>query len=63
MFQFADYAGNSYLGHEDDLRKPEAWRKGESTDEFRQTGGSPITNSEMRRAVRLNTQDNGIIMV
>ena len=69
MFQFADYAGKSYLGREDDLRRPEAWRNGEDTDEFRQTGGSPITNSEMRRAVWLNAAhgpnlgDPGIIMV
>lgn len=58
MFQFADYAGKSYLGREDDLRRPEAWRNGEDTDEFRQTGGSPITNSEMRRAMKINSADS-----
>ena len=53
MFQFADYAGRSYLGREGDLQKTEAWRKGENTEDFRQNGGSPITNSEMRRAMKL----------
>ena len=39
----------------------EVWRNGEGTNEFRETGGSPITNSEMRRAMRLNGP--GIIKV
>lgn len=53
MFQFADYAGQSYLGREGDLHKTEAWSKGENTEDFRQNGGSPITNSELRRAVKM----------
>ena len=61
MFQFSDYAGKSYMGREGDLTTPEAWRNGEGTNEFRETGGSPITNSEMRRAMRLNGP--GIIKV
>lgn len=41
------------LGREGDLHKTEAWRKGENTEDFRQNGGSPITNSELRRAVKM----------
>lgn len=54
MFQFADYSGRSYHGREDELHAREAWRDGENTQEFREKGGAPITNSELRRAMKLS---------
>ena len=66
MFQFADYAGQSYKNREMDLYKPEGWRKGENSEDFSKDGGAPITNSELRRAVKLNEvepNDPNIIMV
>ena len=53
MFQFADYNGHSFIGHEQELFEPEAWRGGENTDAYREKGGAGITNSEMRHAVRM----------
>ena len=65
MFQFADYAGQSYKNREMDLFKPEGWRKVENSEDFSKAGGAPITNSELRRAVKLNEvapNDPNIIM-
>ena len=53
MFQFSDYSGKSYVGRENDLFKTEAWREGENSQGFREKGGSAITSSEMRHAVRM----------
>lgn len=58
MFQFADYAGQSYKNREMDLFKPEGWRKGENSEDFSKDGGSPITNSELRRAMKINSADS-----
>ena len=53
MFQFSDYSGRSYVGREKELFQPEAWREGETSQNFREKGGSAITSSEMRHAVRM----------
>ena len=58
MFQFADYAGQSYKNREMDLFKPEGWRKGENSEDFSKDGGAPITNSELRRAMKINSADS-----
>ena len=53
MFQFSDYAGNSYRRRTNELFQPEAWREGENSAGFREKGGSAITSSEMRHAIRM----------
>ncbi len=52
MFQFSDYSGRSYVGRQQELFAPEAWRDGEESQWFREKGGSAITSSEMRHALR-----------
>ena len=53
MFQFSDYSGKSYVGRKNELFQPEAWREGENSQGFREKGGSAITSSEMRHAIRM----------
>ena len=53
LFQFSDYSGRSYVGREQELFQPEAWRQDEETAEYREKGGSAITSSEMRHAIRM----------
>ena len=53
MFQFSDYSGRSYVGREQELFQPEGWRDGEDAQGFRENGGSSITSSEMRHALRM----------
>lgn len=58
MFQFSDYSGKSYVGRENELFQPEGWRDGENAPGFRENGGSFITNSEMRHALRMGENTN-----
>ena len=46
-------AGKSYVGRKNELFQPEAWREGENSQGFREKGGSAITSSEMRHAIRM----------
>lgn len=45
--------GKSYVGRKNELFQPEAWREGENSQGFREKGGSAMTSSEMRHAIRM----------